>query len=356
MIRDPIDEYLRKLRRRWWWRRDRDRRLAEIEDHLKSAAEDLQVEGRSSHDAARAAVARYHSHAGLWLHHRRVGVAIVAAFAASATFVGLLVLMQSSSGTRAAQQPRSAPPQPVRAAAPFAAPIDLEGGSGSGLWGDTTSGPSGQGLGCRSGRRYAMAVSLRNHSASTITITAVRGPEPAPRIIRRVAVQVRLAPPPSSDGLFIPSLRGWSDSPLVPVAIPPGKGAVVQSNFLMGRCAALRPHQALTVNRAIVVSYRVGDHVGRQEVAAPAAQIILTHGPTIQTCARPQGATRLIASDITCTLAERTATSCHQLAHGTWGWCTTASRKWDCTFTSASRAFERCWLPSKRQSISVRWD
>jgi hypothetical protein len=201
-----------------------------------------------------------------------------------------------------------------------------------------------------------MAVSLRNHSASTVTITAVRGPEPAPRIIRRVAVQVRLAPPPSSEGLFIFSLRRWSDSPLVPVAIPPGKAAVVQSNFLMGRCAALRPHQALTVNRAIVVSYRVGDQMGRQEVAAPAARIILTRGPTLQACARPQGATRLIASDITCTLAERTAASCHRLPNGTGGWCTTASRKWDCTFTSASRAFERCWLPSKRQWISVRWD
>jgi hypothetical protein len=191
---NPIDQYLRKLHYRWWWRRDRDRRLAEIEDHLKSAAEDLQVGGRSSHDAARAAVARYHTHTALWPHDR------------------------------------------------------------------------------------------------------------------------------------------------------------------MGRCAALRPHQALTVNRAIVVSYRVGDQMGRQEVAAPAARIILTRGPTLQACARPQGATRLIASDITCTLAERTAASCHRLPNGTGGWCTTASRKWDCTFTSASRAFERCWLPSKRQWISVRWD
>jgi hypothetical protein len=59
MTRDPIDEYLRKLRRRWWWRRDPARRLAEVEDHLRSAANDLEGRRLPSQQASREAVERF---------------------------------------------------------------------------------------------------------------------------------------------------------------------------------------------------------------------------------------------------------------------------------------------------------
>jgi hypothetical protein len=243
-----------------------------------------------------------------------------------------------------------------KAAAPFAAPIDFEGGPGSGLWGDTASGPSGARLGCLPGRRYAVAVTLPNRSSSTVTITGVGGAQPAPAIIRRIAVQVRLAPPsPTGDAVGSPALGAWSAASLVPVAIPPRKRAVVQSNFLMGRCGDLGRRQALIVNRAIVVAYRIGKHTGRQTIAAASARIILTRGPTAQRCAPPRGATRLIASDISCAVAVRAALGCRVLPHTTWGSCTATSRQWACTFTNASKSVERCWLASKRQSISVRW-
>ncbi|HEX5250880.1 MAG TPA: hypothetical protein VFW14_14550 [Gaiellales bacterium] len=248
----------------------------------------------------------------------------------------------SSSGTAAVHHPRI-----VR---PFAAPIDFEGGSGSGLWGDTASS-----LGCLPGRRYAVAVTLRNRSAATVTITHVGGAEPAPRIIRRIANQARVAPPPPTGDAVMIVLRAWSARPLVPVAIPPGKGAVVQSNFLMGHCNALRPHDPLTVNGSMVVSYRIGALAGRQVVADPGARIVLTRGPTMRRCGPPERATGLIAWDLTCSVAARAATGCRRLPHGTWGSCTAASRPWDCTFTSASRLHERCWLATKRQSISVHW-
>lgn len=206
------------------------------------------------------------------------------------------------------------------------------------------------------GRHFALVVTLRNRSASAVTITGVGAQEPAPRIIRRIAVQLRLAPPPPSGGLIAaPNLRGWSAAPPVPVAIPPGRSAVVQSNFLMGRCDELGPHQALTLNRAIVVSYRAGRHAGRQKMAQEGARIILTRRPTIRRCSPPDGASRLLAYDITCTVAERAAVGCHRLPQGTSGTCTAASSDWDCTFTDASNAHERCWLASKRQSLDVRW-
>jgi hypothetical protein len=238
---------------------------------------------------------------------------------------------------------------------PFTTPGDTESGPGSGLWGDTSSGPTGDHIGCLPGRHYALAVTLHNRSASTVTITDVSGPDPAPRIIRRVAVQLRLAPPPPNGDLAVSNLQRWSASPPQPTAIPPGRSAVVQSNFLMGHCDDLRPHQALTLNRAIVVAYRVGPDEGHQKIAQKSARIILTRGPTIRPCSPPEGATHLVAYDITCTMAGRAAVGCHRLPHGTSGMCTAASSDWDCTFTSASKTRERCWLPSKRQSLEVRW-
>jgi hypothetical protein len=347
---DPIDGYLRKLRRRWWWRRRRGRKLAEVEDHLRSAAEALHAAGRSADDAAHEAVIRFgtpmRAVARRW---RRASVAAVSAvLVAGTTGVCLILLTQSSSETNAAAQ--------THGTVPFTAPIDLEGGAGSGLWGDTTSGPTGQHLGCLPGRRYAMAVTLRNRSASTVTVTAVDGSEPSRRIIRRVAVQIRLAPRAATNFPFMPTIRPWSKASLVPLAIPPGKRAVVQSNFLIGHCRDLRPSRAATINRAIVLTYRIRGHAGRQEISDPAARIIVTRGPTMQRCARPQGATRLIASDVTCTQAEGAAVACQTLPHETFGRCTSARRQWNCTYTSASKSLERCWLPSKRQSISVRWD
>ena len=210
------------------------------------------------------------------------------------------------------------PPSHRSTGAPFTAPGGVASGPDSGLWGDTSSGPTGDQIGCFPGRRYAQAVTLRNRSALTVTITGVRGLEPAPRIIRRVAVQLRLAPQTSNrEGLAGGGgLKSWSKSQLVPMAVPPGRSAVVQSNFLMRRCDQLPPHEALTVNRAIVVAYAAGQRTGHQRITNQSASIILTRGPTIRRCSTPQGATRLDAYDITCNVAQRAAVECHQLAQG----------------------------------------
>ena len=248
---------------------------------------------------------------------------------------------------------------------PFATPSGMSSGPGSGLWGDTYSGPSGDHIGCMPGRRYALAVTLHNRSQSAVTITDVRGSEPAPRIIRRVAVQLRLAPPPpnnnqqgdlTSGGAAAGRLMPWSRSPLVPIVIPPGRSAVVQSNFLMRACRLLRHGQTITANHAISVAYTVGQQTGRQTVTQPGAQIILTRGPTARPCSTPQGSTVLTAYDIPCDLAQTAAVACHKLDHGSYGECTAAGQTWDCGFNNQARTRERCWLPSKRQNFAVRWN
>jgi hypothetical protein len=278
--------------------------------------------------------------------------------AVAATLAVLVVLAIGAHSHR--QRPASKPPthQVTHGGAPFTTPGGVSSGPGSGLWGDTYSGPTGDHIGCIPGRRYALAIIVRNRLASNVTITGVGGPEPAPSIIRRVAVQLRLAPQSSkSEGLAGGSdLNSWSRTPLVPVNVPAGRSAVVQSNFLMRDCGHLQPHQVLTANRAIVLAYQVGGRTGHQTVADPGARIILTRGPTIRTCAAPQGASGLVANDITCGVAATAAVGCHQLASRTSGDCTAAGYAWACTFTNSSRIRERCWLSSKRQNFAIRWN
>lgn len=288
----------------------------------------------------------------------RFGLAMVG-FCVVAAIGGMLVIAAHS---RQGPSTRSGHPKPPTShgtrGAPFGAPGGVSGGPGSGLWGDTSSGPNGDQIGCIAGRHYSQTTTLHNRTRSTLKITGVSGKEPAPSIIRRVAVQLRLAPQTSSSGSLVgdPGYEGWSRAPLVPLSVPPGRSTFVQSNFLMQRCDQLRPHQTLIVNRAILVAYDEGQRTGHQRIAIPSAQIILTRGPTIRSCSAPQGAARLDAYDITCSMAQTGAVGCHQLAHGTYGTCTAAGREWDCTFTSASKTNERCWLPSKRQNFAVRWN
>jgi hypothetical protein len=59
MSDDPIEAYLRKLRRRRWMRRYHDRLVSEVEDHLRTTARALEADHGLAPDAAmREAVAR----------------------------------------------------------------------------------------------------------------------------------------------------------------------------------------------------------------------------------------------------------------------------------------------------------
>jgi hypothetical protein len=233
----------------------------------------------------------------------------------------------------------------------------IEAGPGSGLWGDTMSGPDGMQLGCVAGRHYAFATTIRNRSSAAVTLKSAHGSDPAPGIIRRVAVQFRLAPPPPTGDVFVSNLRRWSAAPATPVTIPPRRSAAVQSNFVMRHCEALAGGRTLVVDGSLLLNYQASGHAGRQKVVQRSARILLTRGPTTRRCMRVSGSVRLSASDVACGVARRAALGCHRLAHRTWGPCSAAGEAWNCTSTAPAGqpSVESCWLVPASRSFNVRW-
>lgn len=162
---------------------------------------------------------------------------------------------------------------------PFAATGALESGM-SGV-GDGPSTPTGEHLRCWNGRRYAQNVTLRNTSKVPVTLTgAALGPASTP-LVRRVAVQFRLAPPPPTGDQVVSGLRGWSRSAASPTKIPAGRSAWVQSNFELSHCGLLRSGDALIANPAITVTYRANSTDGSQRIVMSGARIVLTGNPAV---------------------------------------------------------------------------
>jgi len=150
---------------------------------------------------------------------------------------------------------------------------DAEGESGRG---DGPSTPTGIHLACRPGRRFALTQTIPNRSGTAVTLTGAGLDPPSVQVIRRIAVQFRLAPPPPKGDLFVIGLRRWNRSAARPVTIPPGRSAWVQSNFLMSSCNLLSPDRTLIANKAITLTYQANGRSGRQRIAAASTRIILT--------------------------------------------------------------------------------
>ncbi len=162
---------------------------------------------------------------------------------------------------------------------PFVARGGVESGPSSGLWGDGSSGPGGEHTGCIRGRRLAVLIGVHNRTQRTITLLGGSGPQSLPDVIERVAVQVRLAPPPPKGDLAVMGLRSWNPRNSSPVAIPAGRDGWVQSNFLMKNCARLSSTEPVTVNRSITLDYSASGVKGTQVISVAGARIILTRGP-----------------------------------------------------------------------------
>lgn len=163
--------------------------------------------------------------------------------------------------------------------APFLAEGGTSSGPQSGLWGDGTSGPSGLHIGCIDGRRFAVLITVHNRTNQKITRVAASGTQEAPAVIKRVAVQARLAPPPPTGDQQVIGLRAWNGRNSSAAAIPPGRDAWIQSNFLMRRCRSLRQRKTLTVNRSTTLTYAANGGEGTEVVSVRGARIILTRGP-----------------------------------------------------------------------------
>ncbi len=134
-------------------------------------------------------------------------------------------------------------------------------------------------VGCISGRRFAVLITVHNRTKHTIMLLGGGGAQSPRGVIKRVAVQVRLAPPPPTGDLIQPGLRSWIGRNSSSVDIPAQRDAWVQSNFLMQDCGSLRGDEALTVNRSITLTYSASDRRGTQAVSVAGARIILTRGP-----------------------------------------------------------------------------
>lgn len=164
--------------------------------------------------------------------------------------------------------------------APFVAEGGISSGPGSGLWGDGVSGPSGMHIGCIDGRRFAVLITVRNRTNREVTLEAVgRSEDVAANVLRRVAVQVHLAPPPPTGDRQVIGLRGWNGKDSRSAAIPAGRDAWFQTNFLMRDCRSLGPGERVIANRSTTLTYRIGEGTGRQVVSVRGARMIISLGP-----------------------------------------------------------------------------
>ena len=237
---------------------------------------------------------------------------------------------------------------------PFIPNGDLNGGSGSGLSGDRSSARYGEELGCLSRRHYSFTISLRNRSKHVVTLTDARGPDPLPRVVARVAVQFRHAPPPPTGDMPVVLLRRWSAAPPRPLTVKPGKSAIVQTNFLMRHCSQLRGGRKVHIPGTFSLSYRQSGRTGRQHVAQKSAGFTVIAGPVVRTCSPVSGSVSVTAYNIGCALARAAAPACHRMRHGTWGPCSAAGRRWDCDLHSSW--VQQCFFPYRTSRYyRVRW-
>ena len=163
------------------------------------------------------------------------------------TLIAVVGLLPAGCGTA---QSGSAPTgTAARDSAPFVPNGSVESGPSSGYWGDGGSGPTGMHIGCIRDRRLAVVITVRNRTSRTIKLLGGGGPQPFRTVIERVAVQVRLARVPP-DGFAPMGLGSWSGQNSPPAAIPPGRSAWVQSNFLMADCGSLRRGKAVRLTAA----------------------------------------------------------------------------------------------------------
>jgi len=239
---------------------------------------------------------------------------------------------------------------------PFVLDGTLDSGSTSGEWGDTSSTRTGAVLGCLSRRHYSLAIVLRNRSGRPVALVAASGPDPVPRVLDRVAMQVRIAPRPTPGGIRVPAplVKHWSAAPLRAVTIQAGRSAIVQSNFLMRHCSLLGRKRRIVVPGSFALGYRVSGHAGTQRVVQQNAGFTVAPGPIVRSCTRVPGSVSVVSGNLGCSLVRRAATACRNMAHGTWGTCLAAGRRWGCHLHS-SWVQECTFVYRTSRWYRVRW-
>jgi len=208
-------------------------------------------------------------------------------------------------------------------------------------------------LGCLSRRHYSLAVVVKNRSGRAVTVTGARGPDPMPRVLDRVAMQVRVAPHPTPR-IPAPLIKRWSAAPMTAVTIPAGRSAIVQSNFLLRHCRALVGKRRISVPGSFVLSYRVAARAGTQHLLQENAGFSVGPGPIVRSCTSVAGSVSVVAGNLGCALVREAATACRHMSHGTWGTCLAGGRRWGCHLHSSS-VQECSFLYRTSRWYRVRW-
>ncbi|HJU36645.1 MAG TPA: hypothetical protein VJ716_04405 [Gaiellaceae bacterium] len=250
---------------------------------------------------------------------------------------------------------------------PFVLGGGWTGGGGSGLWGDGGSGPTGTSLGCLDDRHYSYAFGVENTSRAPVRLTAAIGPNPEPRVVDRVATQLRLSPrerrPSTIDNFGRPAgmdlvFHRWSAAPTRPVTIPPHRIATIQVNFLMHHCGALAHGRTIVVPGSLVLRYRRSGNSGRQMLKLPENRFVVVAAPQKRACAPVAGSGSLVTGDLGCAFARHAAPLCRPMHNEGWLGCTVAGRFWDCgRFAGPGYPLlETCYLPQEKSHwFSVVW-
>jgi hypothetical protein len=289
------------------------------------------------------------------MRRRRIATAVLVL---SASAVALTFLLRPSG---APAKPGGVLGDAASTGTPFALNGDLSVEGTNGFDGDRglKGGRRGMLLGCLAGRQYAYAVTVKNTSGKTVTLTGVRLPDPAPNVVGPVATQLRPAPHPSSGDMLRIVLRHWSSTPSHALTVKPGQSAVVQSNFRMRQCEELAHGRAVSVPGTLALRYRSSGRPGTQRVVQPGANFVVARGPTLLSCAPVAGSVWIVASDIGCAQARAAAPACHDRS-GHWdsGECVAAGRRWDCDFRTVNAQW--CWYwnggGENAHLYRIRWE
>jgi hypothetical protein len=129
-------------------------------------------------------------------------------------------------------------------------------------------------LSCVPNRLYVQAVTVRNRSRKTVTLTrADREPALAPRIIHLVVAQ--LIPRPRGVNAATALKQHWQPEYGRPVNVRPGRQAIVETFVYVEQCRGLAGGRTVVVPGDLSVTYRTGGETHIQTVSVPNSRVFL---------------------------------------------------------------------------------
>lgn len=131
----------------------------------------------------------------------------------------------------------------------------------------------------RDGGHLSVLFAVRNRSRSEVTLVGAAAPQSGHRLLRRVGVQLKLAPPPPKGDLAVIGMRRWRRSRPTPVVVPPGREAWVQFDFVLTDCRFFDAGVVQTYNRRTILRYRAHGRTFETALDLTGDQVTITAPP-----------------------------------------------------------------------------